>query len=196
MKVSIAIVHFDNLPNVQRIINEVANVDYTDYELILIDNNEHDEIDQIKIPKQIKQFKFYRNANIGKLAGATNQAIIMAEGKFFVYLCGTHTHINTNDWLHYMVNRLGTGAIGGTVSPYNVNGRQGMHVQGGCFIANTKIIDSMRYDEISFPFSFMDVDLSMRMIKKGYQLIDMPDIKSVMGHIRDKSIFKIFHSRT
>jgi glycosyltransferase involved in cell wall biosynthesis len=196
MKVSIAIVHYQNLKEVQRIINEVAKVDYKDYELILIDNNTTDEVEHIQVPKQIKQFKLFRNANIGKLAGATNQAIIMSEGKYFVYLCGTHTHINSPDWLHYMVQRLGTGAIGGTVSPYNVNGRTGMHVQGGCFIANAKIIDSLRYDEISFPFSFMDVDMSMRMLKKGHQLIDMPDIKSVMGHIKNKSVYKIYHSHT
>ena len=81
MKVSIAIVHVQNTLDVQRIINEVSKVDFKDYELILIDNNITDEIERLTVPKEIKQFKLFRNANIGKLAGATNQAIIMAEGK-------------------------------------------------------------------------------------------------------------------
>ena len=196
IKVSIAIVAFGNADSVQRVINEVATTDYKEYEVILIDNNVNDPIKSIQIPKEIPQFKLYRNNNKGMLAGATNEAVDLAEGEYFVYLCGNHAHINSPDWLTYMIEKLGENQIGGTVSPFNVHGIQGMHVQGGAFIARTDTLYKFPYNVDKFPFSFMDVDLSIRLLKAGYKLIDMPYIKSVMGYIPDKDKYKLYHSHT
>lgn len=196
MQVTICIVQHKNHEQVQRVLNEVSLVDFKHYEVIVIDNNVTDYTPEFNIPQTIKQFRLYRNMNIGQLSGATNQAVLMAEGELFVYLCGNHTHINSSDWLKYMVDCLGDRAMGGTVSPYAVLGRSGMHVQGGCFIAQTKVLKEIRYDEVLYPFSFMDVDMSEQVLKRGYELVDMPLMKSVMGDLPFKNKYKIYHSHT
>ena len=196
MNASIVIVQFNNAEFVQRVIKEVSTTDFKDYEVILIDNNTTRFVYDYFVPQEIKQFKLYRNYNIGQLAGATNQGIMMSEGKYFVYLCGNHVHINSPDWLTYMVDCLKDRAIGGTVSPYAVPDMSGMHVQGGCFIAQTKLMKEIRYDEVNYPFSYMDCDLSRQFLRRGHELVDMPEMKSVMGNLPNKEKYKVYHSHT
>jgi GT2 family glycosyltransferase len=196
IKVSICIVAFNNNDSVQRVVNEIAITDRNDYEVIIIDNNIDNFIDKLVIPKEISQIRIIKNYNSGMLSGATNEAIDIAEGQYFVYLCGNHTHINSPDWLTYMMEKLGKHHIGGTVSPYFISGHTGMHVQGGSFIGRTDTLFKYPYNVDKFPFSFMDVDLSIRLLKAGYKLIEMPEIKSVKGVLQNKDQYKLYDSHT
>lgn len=188
-KVTICIVEYNNKEQVDRILNEIftRTLGLEDYELILVDNN--------PIPvrsRKDKRIKTIFNKNINQLSGAVNKAIDIAKGEFFLYVCGNHVHINSNDWLNYMLNGIKDGQIAGSVTPYDGT----VHVQGGLFIARTQLMKDFKYDEIKFPFSFMDVDQCKRMLSAGINFIELPKMKSVMGFLPNKSKYKIYHSHT
>ena len=133
----------------------------------------------------------FHNRNQGRLAGGTNKAVELAKGRHFVYLCGNHTHIVSPDWLDVLVSGLGNGVIGGTLT--RADGRS--HIQGGVFVALTETLRQVRYDAVKFPYSWMDQDLSDRLVQAGYDLTHVEGMMSVMGHLADKN-YKIYHSHS
>ncbi|MGH9387236.1 MAG: glycosyltransferase [Vicinamibacterales bacterium] len=183
--VTVCIVQHENAADVRRILGEMERITRSSrtFETIVIHNDEsmvaHDGCLN------------YHNRNVGQLAGATNKALELAVGQYFVYLCGSHTHIVSADWLDTLVDGLGDGVIGGTLT--RSDGRQ--HIQGGVFVARTHALRQVAYDPVRFPFSWMDQDISERMIRAGHDLTHIEGMMSVMGHLPNKQ-YTIYHSHS
>ena len=174
--VSVCLVPYQNEKKFLTILSSVKKTLIPDSEIIIIDNN---PTDKYKLLCEKLNFRYHHNANKGMLAGAMNYAISMAKGKYIVYLCANHIHIYSNDWLSYMVKYMGKlnelYVMGGDVLPFRNNN----HVQGGLYIARTAWMKAHPYS-LSFPFTFMDVEISKRIMKDRKKMIKIPLIHSSM----------------
>ena len=148
MKASICIVPFRNNKRFLEIFKQIKQTS-GEYEIIVIDNNARDDL-----RKLMTGVKYFHNKNNGKLAGATNKAVSMAEGRYFVYVCAIHTRIYSNDWLSDMIKQMMANpkyAMGGDLRPFGSKG----HIQGGVYIAKINWMRKNPYDEVKSPFTFM-----------------------------------------
>jgi len=184
MLISLCLVPFNNSKNFARILGQISNKIPYKIETIIIDNST-DKYEIAAIQKTVKNYKeklntkYYGNNSIS-LSEAVNKAIDRAKGQYFIYLCSNHIWIYSDNFIQRMIEPMNkSGAdMGGTIC-YEV----AKHIQGGIYIAKTDILKSFRYDEKRYPFSFMDVDISQRMIKAGAELINIPAVYSIMGNI-------------
>jgi len=174
--VSICLVPYQNEKDFLTILSSVRKTLIPDSEIIIIDNN---STDKYRLLCEKFNFVYYHNANKGILAGAMNYAISIAKGKYIVYLCANHIHIYSNDWLSYMVGYMERFneiyVMGGDVIPF----RSRNHVQGGLYIARTAWMKAHPYN-LSFPFTFMDVEISKEIMKDRKKMIKIPLIHSSM----------------
>jgi len=81
--------------------------------------------------------------------------------------------------------------IGGTLTRSDARS----HIQGGVFIDRTETLKQVRYDPVKFPYSWMDQDMSDRLVQAGYDLTHIDGMMSVMGHLADKN-YKVYHSHS
>jgi len=174
--VSICLVPYQNEKSFLTILSSVKRTLIPDSEVIIIDNNPTNRYKAF-----CKKFDFiYRhNANKGQLAGATNLAISIAKGKYFIYLCTNHIYIYCPDWLSYMTGYMDRFderyVMGGDVRPFkNYN-----HIQGGLYIGRTEWLKAHPYSP-SHPFSYMDVEISKVIMRDRKKMIGIPLIHSSM----------------
>jgi len=168
--VTVALIPFENKDRFFKTLNRVRDAD-GDFKITVINNSVEDYIVHPPIT-----YRHHKNKN--QLAGGTNQAIKLCETKYFVYVCTNHVYFYSPDWLMTMVEEMESLpkiAMAGTILPYK--GKP--HVQGGLFIARTEILKEnlYRYD---YPFRFMDVYMSWRLMEAGYKLRTLKGIYSVM----------------
>ncbi len=174
--VSICLVPYQNEKSFLTILQSAYKTLIPNAEIIIIDNN---PTNRYKLICEKFNFRYYHNANKGQLANATNLAISMAKGKYFLYLCTNHTYIYCNDWLSYMVGYMERYheryVMGGDVKPF----RNHNHIQGGLYIARTAWIKQHPYKG-SYPFTFMDVEISKEIMRDRKKMIKIPLIHSSM----------------
>ena len=171
-KATVCLIPFKNNTRFRKILSEVLRVTKN---IIVIDNNRE------SIFKQECNKHTYRfNGNKGGLAGATNMAVSLCETEYFVYLCSNHIHIYDDTWLDYLVTQMDEmpeAVMGGDLTPYK--GRH--HIQGGIFIARTQFLKDYPYDAEHYPFSYMDVFMSDKIVKLGFKLGEIGGIRSTLS---------------
>jgi len=119
-KISIIVVTYNSLEDIQSCIRSIQAKTPTPYELIIIDNNSSDET--AKYIKTIKDIKLILNTENKGFSAATNQGINISTGDYIVLL--NPDTIVTKNWAHRMITHFhpGVGAVG-PISNY-VAGRQ------------------------------------------------------------------------
>jgi len=170
-KVTVCLVPWKNHVKFRKVLSEVKRV--TD-KIIVIDNN----LEPV-LKHECNDVVYRHNGNKGMLAGATNLAVTLCETKYFVYLCTNHIHIYDDTWLEDLVEQMEAMpdvVMGGDLLPVN----KAMHIQGGIYIAKTIFLTQYPYNVKKFPFSFMDVEISAVITRKGFKMRGLKSIKSVM----------------
>ena len=180
MNVTVCLIPHKNQKRFFKVFNQVVNKTMGEYKLMVVDNNLNQNL---RPHLEEYDLKYIYNGNQGSLAGGTNRAIENTKTEFFCYLCSNHTFIYSPDWLKYMVDEISKApanvAMMGNVIRYNKD----IHVQGGLFIAKTEIMQEVPYSR-KYPFSYMDVYIKKDLAKKGYVIMGIPYIKSVMTGFR------------
>ena len=189
MKATVVIVPYQNDIKFLNILDRILEAE-GEFNVLVVDNNPKNKLSDI-----IRDYpvKYMFNKNKGMLAGAMNLAIGMIDTEYLIYICSNHTHITDNSWLIDMVDAMDKqkADMGGTISPVT---RGHNHVQGGVFIARTDKLRETPYNEKKFPFQFMDVYISDKFAEKGYKMIDIHIVHSVMGKPRIRKEQKIIHT--
>ena len=183
--VTVCLVPFENKKQFFKTLNRVREAE-GDFKITVINNSVEDYIVHPPIT-----YRHHKNKN--QLAGATNIAIKLCETKYFVYVCTNDVYFYSNDWLSSMVLEMEARpkiAMGGTVLPY----KDKPHVQGGLFIARTDIMKNNLY-KYDYPFRFMDVYMSRRLMEAGYKLGTIKSIYSIYKSKKIKSWTAENHKR-
>ena len=192
MSVTCCLVPFENKKIFFKTLSSVRKTE-GDHKIIVINNSVEDYT--LIVPPDVYQ----HNKNKNQLAGGTNLGIELTNTKYFVYVCTNHVYFYSPDWLEAMVDEMEANPkidMGGTVLPYK--GKP--HVQGGLFIAKTEVLKNNLY-KYDYPFRFMDVYMSQRLMEAGYKLGNLKCIYSIMkgwtteSHQRnlDKGRYKAVH---
>jgi len=213
-EVTIVLVAYKNRSRFSETLKELLKT-RGDYNLFVVDNNEYllnkyspaiyhnISMENEGLKKEKKELKkeiddlnidydYIWNGNKGKLAGAMNRAIERINTKYFVYLCSNHIHINDPNWLNNVLDNFRNTSsdivMGGDIRPVE----EKIHLQGGCFIGKTEWFKINRYDEENFPFSYMDVYISDKIIEDKKRFIKIDGVISTMGGKPDEP-FQIAH---
>jgi len=168
---TICLIPYKNHDKFRKIFAEIKRVTEN---IIVIDNN-HESV----LKNKCQDVEYYHNGNKGMLAGATNLAVSYCKTKYFVYLCSNHIHIYDDTWLEDLIQQMEempNVVMGGDLLPVG----RAMHIQGGIYIARTVFLTQYPYNVKKFPFSFMDVDISALITRKGLKMKGLRGIKSVM----------------
>lgn len=127
-----------------------------------------------------------------------------ARGEKLAYFCASHGLVHDPTWLVDMLAPLNNPEVGaaGCVLPCEFNRvaacpadiiEPQQHVQGGFWSARVEVLRAIGFGH-RFPFEFCDVDLSRRLMAKGYTLAHVPTIVSVPdGTIPDPERYKYVH---
>jgi len=172
MKATVCLVPYKNHNNFRKVLAEVKRV--TD-KIIVIDNNR-----ESVLKYECEDVVYRHNGNKGMLAGATNLAVSLCETEYFVYLCTNHIHIYDDTWLEDLIEQMDSMpdvVMGGDLLPVG----KAMHIQGGIYIAKTSFLTQYPYNVKKFPFSFMDVEISALITRKGFKMRGLKGVKSVMS---------------
>lgn len=197
-KTSIVLVPYKNNINFKKVVNQILNK--TKYptdsiELIVIDNNT-----DVTLSTEIRGYlnsiknlpiKYKQNHNIHQLAGATNEAVKLANSHWFVYLCANDIYIYDENWLNYLINNLTTEdyakgyRLAGTIAKwpnYLKDSSLHFHAQGSIFIAFTEYMKKNKYS-LQHPFSFMDVIYSAKCLEQGFKIKHLDKILGSMDFV-------------
>jgi hypothetical protein len=146
-------------------------------------------------------YKWNNGLNL-QYARAMNLLAAAARHPVFVYVCAAHGRMLDPGWLADLVAPLADPrvAMAGTVLPVVPDERQGflgggvepVHVQGGVFAARTDLLRRFPYDP-RFPHLFSDVWVSWKLQREGYQLADVPAVRSVWTGVAEPGGFKYVH---
>lgn len=185
MQASVCVVPYNNTQLFFRLLTQLSQTWFHRRELIVIDNSTN-PIHQLAIRLLCYSFKerlnvrYYEGRNKKSLSSATNRAVNLSKGKYFIYLCSNHTWIYDPHWLTYMLDEMKSSDsdIGGTLST-----AVRPHIQGGIFIAKTAALLEVPFNEKYYPMSLMDVDLSQRFEAQGKRFVQLDRMLSMMGNI-------------
>ena len=173
-KATVVLIPYKNRTRFRKILAEVKVI--TD-NILVIDNN-RESIFKSEVSNQGFMYAF--NGNAGGLAGATNMAIKLCKTEYLVYLCTNHIHIYDDTWLDDLVEQMDAlpdnVVMGGDLIPY-----KGRHHILFRWIARTDFLKQYPYDAKNYPFSYMDVFMSDKIIKKGFKMVDLERMKSTMA---------------
>ena len=159
-------------------------------EVLLVDNSPSASTDVARMGCEFARVRTIWNDGYNLyLAGALNRAIDEAQGEHVVYLCASHGTAIDPTWIEDLLRPLQHHAIAlsGHVQPCQFDRvarvpadviEPQIHVQGGVWAARTDLLREIRFDH-RFPFEFCDVDLSRRCLSAGYELADVPTVRSL-----------------
>lgn len=174
-------------------------------ELIVVDNSPQPTIPALDFCRHDhhRQYVWNHGYNV-YLAGALSQAVHLALGDAIVYFCASHGLMNDPTWIADLIESLTDPGVGlaGHVQPCEFNRvaavpediiEPQIHVQGGVWTGRRELLREFGFSH-RFPFEFIDVDLSRRILAAGYRLASVPTIASVAGGIvPDPERYKYVH---
>ena len=124
-------------------------------------------------------------------AGGINKAVELATGKILIHFLATRGIIRNPQWSRKLITPLIVESCGmaGPVRPCyydRVTGdfsglpRKQVHMQQAVFAARTEVLRKVPWTG-KHPHAYSDVEHSIKMIRAGYQLVNVPEISSVAG---------------
>jgi hypothetical protein len=133
------------------------------------------------------------------------QAAQLSKSSLLVYLCSSHGTMHDPTWLGDLVQPFqedGARRIAqtGSFSPSGPPSALGfddalpwVHVQGGVFAARTEVIVSYPYPDGPLAHYLSDVYQSLRLMAAGFELVDVPTVKSVWRRAAEPGPWKYVH---
>lgn len=174
-------------------------------ELLIVDNSPTPTIPALELAARDDRVRLLWNDGYNLyIAGALSRVLREARGETLAYFCASHGLVHDPTWLADMLAPLDDPEVGaaGCVLPCEFNRVAAcpadiidpqLHIQGGFWSARIEVLREIGFGH-RFPFEFCDVDLSRRLIAKGYRLANVRTIVSVPdGTIPDPERFKYVH---
>ena len=133
-----------------------------------------------------------------------NQAARSSASSLLVYVCSSHGTMYDPTWLSDLVQPFAAdgGGIAQTGSFYPSGPPSALgfddalpwiHVQGGVFASPTRLIASYPYPDGPLAHYLSDVYQSLRFMTAGYELVDVPTVKSVWRTTAGPGPWKYVH---
>jgi hypothetical protein len=136
------------------------------------------------------------------------QAARCSSSPLLVYLCSSHGMMSDPTWLGDLLEPFacdsdGRVAQAGSFYPSGPPSELGfddslpwVHVQGGVFAARTDVIVSHPYPDGPLAHYLSDVYQSLRLMAAGYELVDVPTVKSVWRCAAGPGPWKYVHDES
>ena len=186
-KISVIVCSYNGSKTIAETITAVQNLNYPDYELIVIDDGSTDDTSSIATSLNAKVIS---TSNKG-LSSARNTGWKMSSGEIITY-CDDDAY-PTEDWLHFIALQFqasSTGAAGGpNLAPPNdgfiadcINGSPGgpnevllsdnraEHIPGCNLSVRRSVMEQIGGFDVQFRAAGDDVDLCWRIIDCGYEI--------------------------
>jgi len=124
-------------------------------------------------------------------AGGINKAVELATGEVFIHFLATRGIIRNPLWVRKIINPLVSNRCGmaGPVRKCNYHTVTGdmtklpkhhNHMQQAVFAARTKVLREVPWTG-KHPHAYSDVEHSIKLIRAGYQLVDVAEVNSIAG---------------
>jgi len=205
--VSIIIVTWNSAKDIVNCINSIKKQTYTDFEILLVDNNSNDNSVDI-VRKHYPDIQIIENKNNLGFAEGNNIGIQKANGEILAFV--NPDVILDPDWLNNLVTKLqSSNKIGGvvgkifymgekypkdaifctwskidpfTATPYNFTNNEPAskvdYLSGAAMLVKKEIIDTVGLIDSNYFLYFEETDLCARIIRAGYDLMYVPTAKA------------------
>jgi len=205
--VSIITVTWNNAKDIVNCINSIKKQTYTDFEILLIDNNSNDNSVDI-VRKHYPDIQIIENKQNLGFAEGNNIGIQKASGEILAFV--NPDVILDPDWLNNLVTKLqSSNKIGGVVGkifylgekypkdaifctwskidpftaiPYNFTNNESAskvdYLSGATMVVKKEVIDTVGLLDANYFLYFEETDWCARMIRAGYDLIYVPNALS------------------
>lgn len=165
-----------------------------DAELVVVDNSEQPQPRLAEAVRDNGAFagKYLWNEGSNLYYGPSlNLAVRAASHPFLLYVCASHGRMEDPTWVWDLLAPLledtrGEVALTGSHYPSGPPSKLGfpdslprIHIQGGVFAARTAVLASHPYPDGEYAHWSSDIYQSLRLLQRGYRLVDVPTIKSV-----------------
>jgi hypothetical protein len=119
---------------------------------------------------------------------ALNKAVALARHPQLLYICANHGRSVDPSWPLDLLAPLADDAVAmaGSLQDTGPPERVGLsaelpplHVQGGIFAAHTEALRRFPYSEGEYAHAGSDIEQNLRMVAAGWQIRDVPTIRSV-----------------
>ncbi|MFP2905014.1 glycosyltransferase family 2 protein [Pyxidicoccus sp. 3LFB2] len=136
---------------------------------------------------------------------ALNLAVQASTHPFLLYVCANHGRMLDPTWLWDLLAPLvndTTGKVALTGSHYDSgppsklgfpNSLPAIHIQGGLFAARTAVLAKHPYPDGEYAHWSSDIYQSFQLMQQGYQLVDVPTVKSVWRSRVTRGHYKFIH---
>ena len=172
------------------------------YKLVIVDNNSSDgTFDNLSQCTDLfpKKYELYKNAKNVMLSPALNFAFTKSEGNLWIYLCARGCVIRGHRWLEDAIDAFEKhpswgmagdvwppGRLGWeTTSKYYkhpiLKGSKTLHVQGGMAFHRRDMVEKIGMYSEKYPFGATDIEYSNRAMTWGWDLGQLPYVKSTSG---------------
>jgi hypothetical protein len=180
-------------------------------ELIVMDNSEHrcarlvDALYQVARPGAADPVRrvCYRWQPDNPLYGPSlNAAVKLARFPYLLYVCTNHGEAFDPTWACDLLAAIGNPqvAMAGTLWPSGDPTAVGFpadlpahHVQGGVFAARRDALLEHPYPEGEYAHYGADLVMCFQLMKAGYEIVDVPTVKSVWREDPGRGDFKYVH---
>ena len=183
MKVSVVLIAYNIAEKIDSCLNSVLNQNFTDYEVIVVDDGSTDDT-----VRRVKGYpvKLIEQANLGP-AGARNTGAEVSKGDFIIFLDGDC--IVQRDFISSMIEPLGNPRIGMTHGYVNIANPESLVARlnfmrarylfrnleyldfawGGCLAIRRSVFREVGKFRVSLKTG-EDQELAYRLLKNGYQV--------------------------
>jgi GT2 family glycosyltransferase len=160
-----------------------------DYELVVIDNSAA-RCNRLATAVETRRgtYHWQQGRNLG-YGPAMNLAVRIATRPYLLYVCSEHGRAYDNTWARDLLapllatNQVAmTGSIQAAGPPANLNFPDHLpeiHVQGGVFAARTEVLRRYPYPGGHYAHLGADLFMCFQLMAAGFELRDVPSVKSV-----------------
>lgn len=192
---TVVLVTYNHQSQVHSLLRALEHYTREPFELVAVDNASSDGTRELlRAAEAAGKLRLLENDQNLKCAAATNRALAECSTEFVVYLCANHAMVTQPGWdqrlLDYMDEHPGVDLAGDVWSPGFVVGSdryapgwnpkrvprgQLLHVQGGAWIARTRLFrEAGDFAADLHPHSGMDVEFSYRLLSFNRPLGSCP----------------------